>query len=191
MIVEDRELVDRVCDGDQQAFRTLVERYQRLVFHIVGRLLSDRQDQEDVCQEVFLRVYKHLGGFKREAKLSTWIGTIAYNSAATFLSRSRSHGSEQQISVEKLQEQLPAPGQTPAAAAETGERAEMLRAEIDRLPPEYGVVVALFHLEEMRYEEIAGIMKLPLGTIKSHLFRARKMLKERLTARYRREEIWQ
>ncbi len=191
MIVDDRELVGRVCDGDQQAFRTLVERYQRLVFHIVGRLLSDRQDQEDVCQEVFLRVYKHLGGFKREAKLSTWIGTIAYNSAATFLGRSRSHGSEQQISVEKLQEQLPAPGQTPAAAAETGERAEMLRAEIDRLPPEYGVVVALFHLEEMRYEEIAGIMKLPLGTVKSHLFRARKMLKERLTARYRREEIWQ
>lgn len=190
MIVDDRELVARICDGDRDAFKLLVERFERLVFHIVGRMLSDRQDQEDVAQEIFLRIYKSLGGFKRESKLSTWIGTIAFNTAATFISRAKSHGVEQEVPLAKLEEQMPDQGDSPALWTESSERAKLLWAEIDKLPPDYGLVVALFHLEEMKYEEIAAIMKLPLGTVKSHLFRGRRLLKERLTARYQAEELW-
>ena len=77
--MNDQELVKRILDGNMVAFTLLVKRYQKLVMHLSGRIIQRQEDLEDVCQEVFLKVYQHLGKYRNESKLSTWIATIAYN----------------------------------------------------------------------------------------------------------------
>jgi RNA polymerase sigma-70 factor (ECF subfamily) len=190
VVLNEGELIDRSRDGDQQAFRLLVEKYQRLVAHVVFRLVPDVNDRDDVCQDVFVRVYRHLGKFKRQARFSTWIATIAYNTAASFLRRRRTPPLDNAIDADDFLDDLPSATPGPEDQTEDNNLAEILRREIEKLPAEYRVSVTLYHLEELKYEEIAHVMRVPIGTIKSYLFRARRILKERLSARYDREEIW-
>jgi RNA polymerase sigma-70 factor, ECF subfamily len=184
-----RVLVSRILDGDSAAFRQLVDDYQRLVSHIVFRLISDRQDREDICQDVFVKVYQNLGRFRFESKLSTWIGQIAFNTGISYLEKKKLPAVEETTAdYEKPVDGFESP--RPDTLAETRDIAEHVRGEIDKLPSHYRVVLTLYHLDGISYAEIADIMNLPEGTVKSHLFRGRKMLKDRLTAKYRVEELW-
>ncbi len=86
---EARALVDRILGGDSAVFKQLVDNHRRLVSHIIFRLVYDRQDREDICQDVFVKVYQNLGRFRFESKLSTWIGQIAYNAGISYLEKKR------------------------------------------------------------------------------------------------------
>jgi len=186
---ESRALVDRILEGDKNAFKQLVDNYQRLVSHIVFRLIKDRQDREDICQDVFVKVYQNLGRFRFESKLSTWIGQIAYNTGISYLEKKKLPVVEEATAdFEKPADGFESP--RPDKLAESKEIAEHIRGEIGKLPVHYRVVLTLYHLDSMSYAEIADIMKLPEGTVKSHLFRGRKMLKNNLIAKYRVEELW-
>lgn len=174
--MNDSELISQILNGNMNAFTFLVNRYQKLVVHITGRLIQRHDELEDVCQEVFLKVYQNLGKYRNECKLSTWIATIAYNTSINYL-RKFKKGDEvnpdDSAALRNLTEYR----------ADEFEKADLhryLREQIEFLPVQYRTVITLFHLEEFSYQEIEQITGMPEGTIKSYLFRAKALLKEKL-----------
>ena len=186
---ENKSLIDDILSGNNRAFEKLVTKYQRLVAHIVYKMIPEKDDFEDLCQEVFLKVYSNLSKFRGDAKLSTWIGRIAYNRCVDYLNRNQidvSNGDFEDQMTYIADEKA-----TPDSNMQTDEISELIRAEIDSLPPKLGTIIALYHIEEMSYIEIGKILNMPDGTVKSYLFRGRKLLKERLMSKYSEEELWQ
>ena len=177
--MNDAELVQQVLNGNNNAFRYLVAKHERLVLHVVGRIIQRNDEVEDTCQEVFIKVFRKLKGFKGDARLSTWIATIAYNTAISHV-RKKARQPEQSYDEQ--------PGlifgeQDAALNQKLVERDEVkayLLKLIEQLPLHYRTVLTLFHLEEFSYKEIEQITEMPEGTIKSYLSRARKLLKEKL-----------
>lgn len=180
-------MVARVLAGDRDAFQDLVQTYQRLVSHVVFRIVRDPRDREEVCQDVFVRVYQKLDQFAHESALGTWIARIAYRLSLNHLERRRIPLYDDLRPDEAggtAVDQLPTSGVSPLDEVEGAQLRAFVRARVDELPVQYRTVVTLYHLEEMAVGEIAAVMDLPEGTVKSHLFRARKMLKEKLVASY-------
>ncbi len=187
---ESGALIDEILSGNKAAFRKLIEQNQRLVSHIIFRMVSDRQDREDLCQEVFIRVYRNLSNFRREAKLSTWIARIAYNMGLSFVEKKNIPlVDEAVLDYEDTEADIPRVS-SPDVHTERKVISELVRNEIDKLPVYYKTALTLYHLDGMSYNEITDIMKVPEGTIKSYIFRGRKLLKERLLARYSQEDLW-
>lgn len=185
MPADEKRLVRQTLDGSHDAFRELVTRYQRPVFSIVVRMVRDRSDAEDLAQEVFVKVYRALGSYDPKRKLSSWIFKIAHNAAIDHLRR-------QGLATVPLEGEGEEPGpadfvadagaETPEAAAERGDLARAFEAGLGRLRPEYREVLVLRFQEGLAYEEIAEVTGLPLGTVKTHLHRARKALAKQLEA---------
>ncbi len=177
--MNDTELVNQILNGNENAFRYLVASHQRLVVHIVGRIVRQQEDVEDICQEVFMKVFRKIKKFRGDSKLSTWIATIAYNSSISYL-RSKSRRNEADVeehiilAFERSDE-----GQV-QKVVEKAEAKKLLMEMIEKLPVNYRTVLTLFHLEEFSYKEIEEITGMPEGTIKSYLSRARNLLKEKL-----------
>jgi len=188
-MTDDKALAGRILAGDKGAFRTLVERYQRLVSHIVFRMIPNDTDREDVCQEVFIKVYENLSGFRFESKISTWIARIAYNTSVSHLEKIKAHLYDSICPDNEPFQELSDNNILPDEYTQTRDLSLRLAREIDRLPVLYGTILSLYHLEGMSYNEIRQIMQLPEGTVKSYLFRARKLLKKRLSISYQREEL--
>jgi RNA polymerase sigma-70 factor (ECF subfamily) len=188
----ERQLVERVLAGQRGAFAEFVRRYERLVYHVVARLIPEVSDREEVCQTVFLRAYAGLAGFSFNAKLSTWLARIAFRSGLNHLQRNRRLWSAE---WDGEPERPGVIGDIPDCAESQVDRlvsrdaADLLHAEIMMLPLAQRTVVTLFHLEEMSLADIAVVVGLPEGTVKSHLFRARRALKERLTGRVTAGEL--
>ena len=184
-MLDDNELVSRVVSGDLRAFNLLVEQYQRLVFHVVGKMIDNQQDVEDVCQEVFIKIYRglHLFGFR--SKLSTWIASIAYLSSVNHLKKAKKYPlAFEQPDLEKfsladvnLVEEFTQKNLT-----------TNIHKMVNRLPPLYKVLVNLYHFHGFSYLEMVKITGIPEGTIKSYLFRARKMLKDQIIANTKNKE---
>lgn len=186
---ESHQLISQVLEGDQHAFVTLIQQHQRLVSQIVFRMIPGDEDREDICQEVFIRVYQNLAGFEQKSKLSTWIARIAYNTALNHLQKKRVPLFEDQSPEGETLDDCPLDDVSPEDWTASRQAAVRLCKEIDRLPVLFGTIVSLYHLHDMSYAEIGEILSLPDGTVKSYLFRARKLLKDRLVAAYNREEL--
>jgi RNA polymerase sigma-70 factor (ECF subfamily) len=174
--MNDVELITQILNGNMNAFTFLVNRYQKLVVHITGRLIQRQDELEDVCQEVFLKVYQNLGKYRNECKLSTWIATIAYNTSINYL---RKYKKGDMISSEELLA-VPVISDTKTLDFERVDLHQYIRSQIELLPVQYRTVLTLFHLEEFSYQEIEQITGMPEGTVKSYLFRAKAILKEKL-----------
>ena len=187
---EGRELIARIVAGDAGAFAEFVRQYQRLVSHVVFRMIDNVHDREDLCQDVFLAVYEHLPGFRFDAKLSTWVARVAYNRCLTHLEKMRVPVWSDFAGEEQLCDVVPNDDKSPHEYVEDRDLSARVHGEIARLPVVFRTVLTLYHLDEMSYQEIGGVTGMPEGTVKSYLFRARKLLKERLLAKYRLEEIW-
>jgi RNA polymerase sigma-70 factor (ECF subfamily) len=187
--MDTRSLIKKTLAGNQKTFESIIEGHQRLVSHIVFRMVQNAADQEEICQDVFLKVYQNLGGFQFEAKLSTWIAKIAYNTCLSYMEKKRVPLFDDLTSEERTIESVPDCNCGPDQIVEGKETSSLLRNEIERMPVHYRTILTLYHLDQMSYSEIGETMELPEGTVKSHLFRARKLLKERLLAKYRREDL--
>ena len=184
----DKELAAAVIAGDEGAAVEFVRRYERLVTHIVFRMICNASDREDLCQDVFLRVLKNLKRFRHESKLSTWIGQIAHNHCINYLKKKRSvlfDDNTQTITIENVAGE----SRTPEELAQASDLSASVQKEISKLKIPYRTVLTLYHVDEMSYAEIAEIMSMPEGTVKSYLFRARKMLSKALENQYRRESL--
>lgn len=188
----ERELVQRIIAGDRHAFREFIEQYQRLVGHLVFRMIRNAADREELCQDVFVRAYENLAGFQFQSRISTWLGRIAYNTCINYLKKKKvplfsalavenpgGNGRQSPQGPDILQ--VPAGQKDAESALVDREQTRLLYREIEALPPLYRAVITLYHLDELRYQEISEILGLPEGTVKSHLFRARQLLKKRFT----------
>ena len=193
-MLTDRQLVDLVLGGDMHAFGTIVGMTESLVAQIVFKLIPHEEDRRDVAQDIYLKVYQHLENFRFQAKLSTWIAQIAYNTCLNRLQKKQlpvCHPPERE--AEGRDEEAPA-GQW-RATDETDrlllqkELKGLLQAEIGKLPPLYQTLIGLYHQEELTYHEIARITGLPEGTVKSYLFRARRQLKDTMLYIYKKEKL--
>ncbi len=173
---DEASLVASALAGHPEAFGTLVERYDRAVYHLCLRTLRDREEARDCTQEAFFKAYRGLRTFKPDARFSTWIFSIAYHACCDRLKRRKRFSD-----AEFPDRADPAPG--PAAIAEERDAAQLLRAAIDELPEKYRTVVTLYHLQGKQYEEIARVLDLPMGTVKTHLFRAKELLRKYLVNR--------
>lgn len=182
---DDKALVGQVLQGNARACQTLVERHQRLVLHMVGRMVRQPEDAEDLCQEVFIKVYQHLPEFQFDAKLSTWIATIAYRTGLNYLKK-RGYAEPLEAPEPML---LTADDPTPADALVREDEKQFLQKQIEKLPLHYRTVLTLYHLDGFSYEEIRRVTNLPEGTVKNYLFRARQLLKEALQ-RHQPRESW-
>lgn len=188
-MTNDHEIIKKINTGDTAAFELIIEDYKRLVYNIVFLMVQNTRDVEDLCQDVFVKVYRNLVNFQFQSKLSTWIGTIAYNTSINYLKKKRVQLTD--ALVEENSFEYYAGENTPHDDMEMGDLSTRLKTEIENLPVKFRTILSLFHLEEMSYLEIAEITKLPEGTVKSYLFRARKLLKERLLKKYQKEELFQ
>ncbi len=169
----DAALVLAALDGHSDCFSLLVERYDRAVYTLCLRTMRDGEEARDCTQEAFFKAFRSLRTFKPESKFSTWIFSIAYHACCDRLARRK------RFTNDELPDRAdPAPG--PAAIAERHDDARALRAAIEALPEKYRTVITLYHLQGRQYEEIARVLNLPMGTVKTHLFRAKELLRQRL-----------
>lgn len=187
----DRETIEKIIAGDTLQFRVVIEQYKRLVYNIAFRMVPNAADREDLCQDVFVKVYQNLSSFQFESMLSTWIARIAFNTCVNHLKKKRvplfHDFMPEKVSVEDFGDLA----KSPYEEMEHTDIAGKIEIEIEKLPAVFRTILTLFHLEQMSYEEIGKTMAMPAGTVKSYLFRARKLLKERLTRHYVQEELWE
>jgi RNA polymerase sigma-70 factor (ECF subfamily) len=187
---ENRALIERILAGNAGAFEEFIARFQRLVSHIVFRMIDNRADREDICQDVFIGIYRGLPDFRFESKVSTWVGRVAYYRCLNHLEKMKTSLFEDISGENQTVDDVAGRSLRPDDYAETQDISARVRAEIAKLPVRFRAILTLYHLDQMSYNEIAEIMKMPEGTVKSYLFRARKLLKKRLEAKYRPEELW-
>jgi RNA polymerase sigma factor (sigma-70 family) len=194
----DQQLVAQVLAGNTAAFGGVVQRTEGLVTQLVFKMIRHPADRPDIAQEVYLKVFKNLAGFKFQAKLSTWVGQVTYNTCLHYLEK------KQLVLVDPADpgpDDLSEDGRRPLPALMAGadydpetalfdqDLAGILSTAIEQLPPLYRTLISLYHQQELSYEEIAQITSLPDGTVKNYLFRARKLLKQQLLARYQRTDL--
>jgi RNA polymerase sigma-70 factor (ECF subfamily) len=175
----ERAIVQRAQSGDTQAFGELVLMHQTFVYNLALRLLGDSNEAQDLAQEAFLRAWQGLGGFRGAAGFRTWLYRIAMNlcyNRSPQLKQSLSH-----IPVdEHMEEWLPAETASPERELERAELRSFLHRQIERLPESYRLLVMLRYQQDLSYEEIAEVTGMPLGTVKTGLFRAHARLKAAL-----------
>ena len=189
-MAESQAQIKKILAGDAKAFEGFVAQYQRLVSHIVFRMIRNQSDRGDICQDVFLSIYQGLGDFRFESKVSTWVARVAYYRCLSHLGKSKTPLWDDIAGEDQPLDTVAGDVQKPDEYTEKRDVSARLRAEIDTLPVHYRTILTLYHLDEMSYNEIARVMDLPEGTVKSYLFRARGMLKKKLVARYGAEERW-
>lgn len=186
--IDDRDLIEMARDGRESAFREVLTRYERPVFSLVFRMVRDRALAEDLSQETFVRAFNAIGSYNPRYKFSSWIFKIANNLTIDHLRKKRLDtvsidGSPNATTAEEQQGSrlvVEDRGERPDGYVESMELGNEIETAIGALRPEYRTVVLLRHVEGYSYDEIAEIMGIPLGTVKTYLHRARTELKEAL-----------
>lgn len=172
---DDNSLVVKVLQGDVESYRHIVERHQGRVFYLGLRFFRTEHDAEDFSQEVFLRAYEKLALYEGQGSFAAWLYRIAFNLAVN-----RYHVRRRSL-VEVASDAEPADSAPdPETRLIRGEMIERVRAALRKIPEMYKVVVKMHFFDGLSYPEISRIMKIPVNTIKSHIFRAKEMLRRRL-----------
>jgi RNA polymerase sigma-70 factor (ECF subfamily) len=174
--LNDAEIVERVLGGDSQAFADLVVRYQGMVFSVCLRVAGDSSAAEDLAQEIFLKAYQSLATFRGEATFSTWLYQIAARKCLDF--RKRKVRESERRENRPVEDFIVSDTTTPEKEYLVKERLEHTLRFVNELREPYRTVVRMYYLQHYSYEEIAEETGIPLKTIESQLYRARKMLKD-------------
>lgn len=190
--LSDEDLMARVAEDDERSYTELVRRYQGRVTNLISRVLNDRNGSEDLAQEVFIRVFVHRRNYRRGSKLSTWVFTIAANLAKNEIRRRvrRRNWFSLDALTEVLHDSLPQLADA-AEGRESGLEREQLQGEVGRaiatVPEKYRLALVLRDIEGLAYEEIAEVLGVPGGTVRSRINRARSMLKRKLEPLLRKQ----
>jgi RNA polymerase sigma factor (sigma-70 family) len=181
---EDSALIKLALAGNQGAFRKLRSKYYDSIFKLINRMIRNREEVEDLTQEAFIKAFVSLSNFNEEFAFSTWLYKIATNNSIDYIRKKKL----QTFSIDKPIEseesdfafELADTELEPDEELIASQRRKMLNDAMNNLPPKYRQVIIMRHVEEKDYREIAKILKLPLGTIKAHIFRARELLYKQL-----------
>ncbi|MBN1619201.1 RNA polymerase sigma factor [candidate division WOR-3 bacterium] len=190
---EEREIVRRIISGEKEALAFFIHSYKKLVFHVAGKLIDDRDDLEDACQDIFIKIHGSLCSFDHGCKLSTWIAKISYNHACNFLKKRKktlNFSSLPQNFSEDYDGCIVTCSDVKNGKNSTNKNLgenQLLDLCLEKLEPVQREITYLYHVEDFTYEEISSSLSMPLGTVKSHLFRARKNLKNMLSKYKERE----
>ncbi|HVN49511.1 MAG TPA: sigma-70 family RNA polymerase sigma factor [Bacteroidota bacterium] len=187
---EDSALIKRALAGDQRAFRRIRQKYQETIARLIGRIVRNKKEEvDDLTQEAFIKAFTSLASFNEEYAFSTWLYKIATNNAIDYIRKRKL----QTFSIDKPLEseesdysfELPDSELVPDQKLIAAQRKKMLDDAMNALPPKYRLVMTMRHVDEKEYQEIAKVLKLPLGTVKAHIFRAREMLYKQLKDKMR------
>lgn len=186
---EDTALIQQALNGDQNAFSRLRQKYHDAIFNLIYRMVREKDEVEDLTQEAFIKAFASLATFNNEYAFSTWLYKIATNNCIDHIRRKKL----QTFSIDKPIEskesdfsfELPDSTYEPDQEMISSQRKKLLDDAINSLPEKYRQVIIMRHQEELEYQEIARILKLPLGTVKAHIFRARELLYKYLKDRLR------
>jgi len=182
--LDDRALVARILGGDRDRFTELVKRYERRIVNYVYRITHRYEEAHDLAQEIFVKVFMALDRYDPKYQFSTWLFRIAQNSAIDAIRKK----SIQEVPFARpadeessgKEREFADGGVSPYRAMKNKQLAAAIDQAVDRLPSDYRELIQLRHFAELSYEEIATMKKLPLGTVKNKLFRARNLLKDAL-----------
>ncbi|MBI5035120.1 MAG: sigma-70 family RNA polymerase sigma factor [Chloroflexi bacterium] len=177
---DEQELVRRAQAGNTDAFAALVAEHQRFVYNLALRTVGDANDAEDIAQEAFVRAWRALGNFRRQAEFRTWPYRIVINLCYTRLPRLRQEMNK--LSEDEIADVPDETFRDPQSKLEIKERDKFLHQQIETLPATYRMLISLRFQEELSYEEISQLLNLPLGTVKTGIFRARALLRQALTS---------
>ena len=185
---EDFDAIRRVLEGDNTAYEFLQKKYKNLIYSLVKKMIKNDSDVEDLVQETFIKAYKALDKFKFNYSFSAWIYRIASNNTIDFLRKRRFDtfsidkpiGNAEDENYFEIEDN----SYSPDADLISEQKADIITAAINTLPENYREIILLRHEEELDYKAIAEQLDLPLGTVKAHLFRARKLLYEELKDKY-------
>ena len=186
---DDLALVCALREGSEQAYETLLSRFQQPVYNLVLRLLNDPSDAADVVQEVFLKVFRNVGHFRNQSSLKTWIFRIAINEAHNqrrwfFRHRRREIGMEDDRDDARSKAEVMADsGQSPFDYVLDHEQQALIQDAVARINPTFRAAVILRDITDLSYEEIAEVLQVSLGTVKSRILRGREALRQELEKR--------
>ncbi len=182
--LEDYNLIDKAIKGDQSAYERLMKKYYKLVNNLIYRMIYNKDDVEDLTQEAFIKAFNSLEKFDHQFAFSTWLYKIASNNCIDYLRKKKlntiSIDKEFDNEDEDLRFEIPDNDYKPDRNILESEKTKILTDAINSLPEKYKSVILLRHQDDMEYEEIAKKLKLPLGTVKAHIFRGRELLNKYL-----------
>lgn len=177
---EDISLILRILDGDTFAFGSLQKKYKNLITSLIRKMIKNEDDVQDLVQETFIKVYNSLDKYQQNFSFSSWLYKLASNHCIDFLRKKRLSTISLQFSNSKTDEEqeyeIEDNSNIPDKIMLQTEKSEIIEKAILSLPDNYRLIIRLRHEEDMDYQQIAERMNIPLGTVKAHLFRARKIL---------------
>ncbi len=170
---DDKVLIDRFKKGDSLAFEELVHQYQDRIYNLCRYMLRDTRNAQDAAQDAFLKAYKGLKDFRPDSSLYTWIYRIAVTTCLDYKRKSR----RESLRNEPLTEDLPSDERSPHQVYESRKVTESIQAALEKLPKKLSTVIVLREIEELSYEEIAEVLQISIGTVKSRIARSREQLR--------------
>ena len=187
----DQTLIDHCLAGRREAFGLLVERYQNRLFHSLLHLLGSAEDAQDATQEAFVNAFEKLGSFRGQSQFYSWLFRIAYNTAVSSKRKSgrMSVSLEARRDASGLEPSDGNPTSEPSYAMDVSDRQRLVQQALSELGEEFRTALVLKEMDGMSYEEIADIVKVPLGTVRSRIHRARLELREKLSVLLRSEVL--
>ena len=184
---EDSRLIQAALGGDDAAYKRLMKKYHDAIYNFIYRMIHDKHQVEDLTQEAFIKAFASLASFNEEFAFSTWLYKIATNNSIDYIRKRKlqTYSIDKPIEAKDSDYAFELPDDSYEADKEmiSDQRARMLNEAIGKLPEKYRKVIRLRHVDEKSYEEIAEQLKLPIGTVKAHIFRAREMLYKSLKNR--------
>jgi len=184
---EDIILIEDAIAGKQEAYKRLMDKYRQLIYNLIFRMIRNKEDVQDLTQEAFIKAFNSLDKFDKQFSFSTWLFKIATNNCIDYLRKKKlntfSIDKDIGIDDDDFQFEIPDSERIPDRNIIDTERKKILEEAIENLPSKYKSVILLRHRDENDYEEIAKKLKLPLGTVKAHIFRGRELLNKYLKDR--------
>lgn len=182
--LSDTELVKLALKGEEQAYTELMNRYKKKVETIVSRIIKQRMEIDDLVQEIFTKAFTSISTFKSEFSFSTWLYKIATNHCIDYIRKRKlstySLDEDYELEEDSIHREIPDWSKLPDYELIEKQRNEIIHQAINSLPEHYRRVIIMRHFEEKSYEEIAKELKLPIGTVKAQIFRARELLYKKL-----------
>ncbi len=181
---QDAAIVRKVQEGDREAYNLLVLRYQHKVVQIALKFVNNQADANDIAQEAFIKAYKAIGNFRGESGFYTWLYRIVVNTARTFLESSSKHRNNVDVDAEDIASQdhqgALSSNETPDRIIESQELQRTIMQALTQLPTELRQAITLREVEGLAYDEIAKLTGVPVGTVRSRIFRARQFIEEKM-----------
>ncbi len=184
MNASDKQLIQLAIEGNQKAYEELLRKYHGVIYHLIYKMVGNKEETEDLVQETFVKAFHSLKSFKEEFAFSTWLYKIATNHTIDLLRKKKlqTYSLDEPVKIKEgeVNREYPDENYSPEKVLLSGETTEIILRSIEALPEKYRRVINLRHKEDKSYEDISAFLQVPVGTVKARLFRARELLKKEL-----------